>query len=112
VPAPPPAAEPAEPEQPAAPAPPRGQIRGLVRSLRGTAVAAQIGIESESAAAAEAAPPEKHDLRAEDGRFEIDVAPGKYRVTVVAPGYKTQTREVDVEENGVTVLNVDLRAER
>jgi hypothetical protein len=91
--------------------PPRGQIRGLVRSLKGTAVAAEIGIESENAADGAAAP-EKEDLHADDGRFEIDVAPGRYRVTIAATGYQTQTREVDVEENGVTVLNVDLRAER
>jgi hypothetical protein len=111
VPAAPPPPAAAEPEQPP-PQPSRGQIRGLVRSLRGTAVAAQISIEAEQAEGAEAAPPEKQDLRAEDGRFEVDVAPGRYRVTIAAPGYKSQTREVDVEENGVTVLNVDLRAER
>jgi hypothetical protein len=107
----PPPAPAVEPEEAPAP-PPRGQIRGLVRSLRGRVVAAQIGIEAENAGAAEAAPPEKHDLRADDGRFEFDVAPGRYRVTIAAPGYRTQTRQVDVEENGVTVLNVDLRAQR
>jgi hypothetical protein len=91
---------------------PRGQIRGLVRSLKGTALAADIRIEPEPTASAETAPPEPQELRAEEGRFEIDVAPGRYRVTIAAPGYKTQKREVDIEENGVTVLNVDLRAER
>jgi len=109
---PPPAAEAAEPEAAPPAPPPRGQLRGLVRSLRGTPVAADIRIDSETAEAADAAPPVKQELRAADGRFEIDVAPGRYRVTIAAPGYKTQTRQVDVEENGVTVLNVDLRAER
>src|SRR5579871_1256005 len=106
-----PAAPPAPPVEPAAapePGPPRGQIRGLVRSLKGTAVAAEIQIESQ----ATAPPPEPRTLRAEEGRFEIDVAPGRYWVTIASPGYKTQKRQVDVEENGVTVLNVDLRAER
>jgi hypothetical protein len=112
APSPPPPAPTAEPEASPAPSPPRGQIRGLVRSLKGTAVAAEIRIESETPAAAETAPPEPQALRAEEGRFEIDVAPGRYRVTIAAPGYRTQTREVDIEENGVTVLNVDLRAER
>jgi hypothetical protein len=85
----------------------RGQIRGLVRSLRGAAVAADILVEPETP------PPdgagEGKSLRAQDGRFQIDVAPGRYRVTISAPGYEVQKRKVDVEENGVTVLNVDLR---
>jgi HSP20 family molecular chaperone IbpA len=83
-----------------------------VRSLRGSAVPADILIESETPEASDAAPAVKQELRAADGRFEIDVGPGRYRVTIAAPGYKTQTRQVDVEENGVTVLNVDLRTER
>jgi hypothetical protein len=108
----PPPTPPVEPEETPAAHPPRGQIRGLVRSLKGTPVAAEIRIESEAPASAEAGPPEPQALRAEEGRFEIDVAPGRYRVTIAAPGYKTQKREVDIDENGVTVLNVDLRAER
>jgi hypothetical protein len=86
---------------------PRGQIRGLVRSLRGSAVAAQIRIEPEAADTGGGS-----ELRAEGGRFEIDVAPGRYRVTISAPGFETQNRKVEVEENGVTLLNVDLRSER
>jgi len=51
-------------------------------------------------------------VRADGGRFEVDVPPGRYRVTISASGYQTQQRTVDVEENGVTVLNVDLRSDR
>ena len=89
---------------------PRGQIRGLVRSLRGAAVPAEVVVEPE-------APGADHDgdtkpLRAQGGRFQIDVIPGRYRVTIAAPGYEVQKRKVEVEENGVTLLNVDLRRER
>jgi hypothetical protein len=90
---------------------PQGQIRGLVRSLRGAPVAADITIEPEDHASSGAARQPDH-RRAEGGRFEVDVPPGRYRVTISASSYQTQQRKVDVEENGVTVLNVDLRSER
>jgi hypothetical protein len=51
-------------------------------------------------------------LRAAGGRFEIDVAPGAYDVTITAPGFAAQTRRVQVEQNGVTLLDVDLRSEK
>jgi hypothetical protein len=94
--------------------PPQGQIRGLVRSLRGAPVAADISIEPEAADASSGSGVAREPARrrAESGRFEVDVPPGRYRVTISASGYQTQQRKVDVEENGVTVLNVDLRAER
>jgi hypothetical protein len=85
--------------------PPQGQIRGFVRSLKGAAVAADIGIEPDAAG-------EPKRQRADGGSFEIDVAPGRYRVTISAPGYQLQERSVEVEDNGVTVLNVDLRSQR
>jgi hypothetical protein len=69
-----------------------------VRSLAGRPLAADVRIE-----------PLGREVHAADGRFEIDVAPGTYEVTIVAPGYQTQSRRVQVEENGVTLLDVDLR---
>ena len=38
--------------------------------------------------------------------------PGRYEVTITAPGYETQRRRVEVEQNGVTLLNADLRSAR
>ncbi|HXU62944.1 MAG TPA: carboxypeptidase-like regulatory domain-containing protein [Polyangia bacterium] len=122
APPPPPAVPPAEhDEAPAAddakPAP-GGQIRGVVRSLRGQALTADVTVEPESAALADAqagttpAATETKRIRAESGRFRVDVQPGRYRVTIEAPGYTKQVRRVDVEDNGVTLLNVDLRTER
>jgi hypothetical protein len=80
---------------------PSGQIRGLIRSFRGVGLSAEIKIE-----------PGQHTLRTQDGRFEVDVAPGAYDVTIAAPGYQTQRRHVEVERNGVTLLNADLRSAR
>jgi hypothetical protein len=92
--------------------PPRGQIRGLVRSLKGSAVAAEIRIEPEAAADKPGHGEGATPLRADGGRFEVDVPPGRYRITISAPGYQTQNRKVEVEENGVTLLDVDLRWQR
>jgi hypothetical protein len=83
---------------------PGGQIRGLVRSFKGTSLDAQITIDRSDQAS--------RALRTQDGHFEVDVAPGAYEVTITAPGYETQRRRVEVEKNGVTVLNVDLRKAR
>jgi len=85
----------------------QGQIRGFVRSWRGAAVAADVVVEREAPGTDGAA--EAKALRAPSGRFQVDVVPGRYRVQIGAPGHEIQRRNVDVEENGVTVLNVDLR---
>ncbi|MGB0678208.1 MAG: carboxypeptidase regulatory-like domain-containing protein [Polyangiales bacterium] len=84
------------------PKPPEGQIRGLVRSFSGKAVRARIRIEPSGAQVETDA----------DGRFEIDVAPGKYEVIIQARGYVDQRRRVVVPKEGVTVLNADLRRGR
>jgi len=80
---------------------PSGQIRGLVRSFKGSGLDAEVKID-----------PGDQTLHAKDGRFEADVAPGTYDVTITAPGYETQRRRVEVEQNGVTLLNADLRSAR
>ena len=76
-----------------------GQLRGLVRSFSGKALAATIRVEPLGTEA-------KTDA---DGMFQIEVPPGSYQVVVAAPGHTGQRRPVQVEENGVTVLNADLR---
>ncbi|MDX2021675.1 MAG: carboxypeptidase-like regulatory domain-containing protein [Deltaproteobacteria bacterium] len=89
-------------QEPAAPETPAGQLRGLIRSwkgqgLRATVRVEPIGIEAQTD---------------EEGAFAVDVPPGAYQVQIVTKGFRTQTREVRIEENGVTVLNADLRRER
>ena len=41
---------------------------------------------------------------------ETDVEPGTYRVRIKARGYRSQNRRVVVEDQGVTVINVELKA--
>ena len=80
---------------------PSGQIRGLVRSLASHNLEAQVRLQ-----------PLGLVLNTAEGRFEADVAPGNYEVIITAPGFETQRRRVVVEQNGVTVLNIDLRRKR
>jgi hypothetical protein len=75
-----------------------GQIRGNVRAFSGAPLRATISVE----------PGGMHTSTAADGKFSLDVAPGKYTVQLRAAGYKSQDREVVVDEDGITVLNVEL----
>lgn len=76
-----------------------GQLRGLVRSFNGKPLVATVRVE-----------PIGTEVKTDaDGTFTIDVPPGAYEVSVSAPGHSPQKRPVQVEENGVTVLNADLR---
>ncbi len=78
---------------------PPGQLRGVIRSFNGVALSAQVKVS-----------PGDHALSTdEDGEFSIDLEPGEYTVQIDATGYKPQTRTVVLEENGVTILNADLR---
>jgi len=78
--------------------PPPSQIRGVVRSFDGKAVGARIRIE-----------PPGTETRVDDkGSFQIDVPPGSYDIVVEAAGYVTQRRRVQVEPQGVVILNADL----
>lgn len=76
-----------------------GQLRGLIRAYSGKALSATIRVEPLGVET-------KTDA---DGVFQIDVPPGTYEVVVTATGYATQHRKMQVDENGVTILNADLR---
>ncbi len=88
-----------QPPVPVAPNLPPGQIRGRVRSLRGKALRAQIEVLPLG---------QKLETDAK-GAFVIDVPPGHYSVVVRAEGHEQQERPAEVEQNGVTILVVDLR---
>lgn len=77
------------------------QIRGVVRSFDGQPVLAHVSVEPGALTTETGA----------DGKFAIDVAPGRYSVTLRAQGYKAQTKTCVVDERGITVLNVELRDE-
>lgn len=82
---------------------PPGQIRGLVRSLSGKPIArARVTVK----------PLGKTLRTGDDGSFRVDVAPGNYTVVVRARGYAEQKRELKVDQNGVTVINLELRRKR
>jgi len=77
---------------------PAGQIRGTVRGESGKALRASIRLQ----------PLDMKLETAADGSFVIDVPPGDYHVVVNAPGYASQKRPAAVEQNGVTILVIDL----
>jgi hypothetical protein len=78
---------------------PPGQLRGAVRSFRGKKLKAVLTIM-----------PANETLETDaEGGFEIDLPPGNYEVTVTVKGYKEQTRQILIEDGGVTIMNVDLR---
>jgi hypothetical protein len=78
---------------------PPGQLRGLVRSFKGKGLKAELRIM-----------PSNQTLEtAADGSFELDLPPGDYDVTVTVQGFKEQTRQIHIDDGGVTIMNVDLR---
>ena len=77
---------------------PRSQVRGTVRSLDGKALSASVRVEPVGKAATVDA----------SGAFTLDLPPGGYAVVVEATGYNSQRRHVQVEPQGVVILNVEL----
>jgi hypothetical protein len=80
-----------------------GVLRGLTRSFGSAPLRAHVVVRDGQRR-------EIAGARAdEQGRFEIEIAPGKYQVTISAAGYRTQRRSVTISNNGVAILNVDMR---
>ncbi|HET8932765.1 MAG TPA: carboxypeptidase-like regulatory domain-containing protein [Polyangiales bacterium] len=77
------------------------QIRGVVRSFDGQPVQARVSVEPGALTSTTGA----------DGKFSLDVPPGRYSVTLQAHGYRSQTKACVVDPGGITVLNVELRDE-
>ena len=78
---------------------PAGQLRGTVRSYRGRPLDATLTVDPGATSA-------RTDS---EGDFEVDLPPGLYTVKIESRGFKAQIREVAIEQNGVTILNVDMR---
>ncbi|HEU5056718.1 MAG TPA: carboxypeptidase-like regulatory domain-containing protein, partial [Kofleriaceae bacterium] len=78
---------------------PPGQLLGTVRNYNGKPLKASLTIE----------PTGTRAHSDENGEFALDLPPGDYQVTIEADGLKPQTRKVKIEQNGVTILNVDMR---
>jgi uncharacterized membrane protein len=78
------------------------QIQGLVQTFEGQPLVATIRLT----------PPGEDHESGSDGRFVLDVAPGRYTVEISKPGFVSQTHQVDVGDKAVIVINVDLRSKR
>lgn len=98
-----PAAAPVEPApaavEPAAPAEGEGTIQGNIRSFDGTPLQATVTVY----------PIKVKTSTNADGAFELNLKPGRYTVRLRAFGFSSQNRTIVVHENGVTVLNAELR---
>lgn len=79
---------------------PPGQLRAVVRSvvtgkpLPGAKVSIDPGGKSATSDA--------------EGKFEIDLAPGTYKIKVSSPGLADQELDVTIDPNGVAIKNIEL----
>ena len=78
----------------------QGQLRGQVLSFDGKPLAATITVGDKSTTADAS------------GQYSLDLPAGSLQVTIEAPGYMTQKRNVSLKLDAVTVLNVDMRASK
>jgi Carboxypeptidase regulatory-like domain len=83
-----------------------GVLRGLVRSFTSEPLRAQIVVQDKRKKVVASLD------SAEDGRFELELAPGNYRVTIKSSGFRVHERQIKVEGNGVSILNVDMREQK
>ena len=79
---------------------PPGQLRAVVRSLvTGRPLpGATVKIEPGGATATSDA----------EGKFEVDLAPGSYKIKVSSPGLADQELDVTIDPNGVAIKNIEL----
>ncbi len=78
---------------------PPGQLRGVIRSFRGKPLKATLTILPTNTVIKTMA----------DGNFEVDLPPGDYELAVSSKGYKSQVRQLHIDEDGVTIVNIDLQ---
>ncbi|HEX6239280.1 MAG TPA: PEGA domain-containing protein, partial [Polyangiales bacterium] len=46
----------------------------------------------------------------EGGKLTLDLAPGRYQVTIKLKGYRKQKKTLSIEDRSVTILDVALHA--
>lgn len=81
---------------------PQGTLRGLARSFASEPLKATIRVLNRRGRLVA-------NVKADaEGRFELPLKPGTFKVRISAPGYTSQRRTIQIDDNGVTVLNVDL----
>ena len=82
-----------------------GVLRGLVRSFDSKPLGAHVSVRDTRGKLVQ-----ERDCSA-DGRFELELPPGQYKVTIESAGYKKHTQSMRIKGNGVSVLNADMRSE-
>lgn len=82
-----------------------GVLRGLVRSFDSKPLAAHVSVRDKRGKLVQ-----ERDCSA-DGRFELELPPGQYKVSIEAAGFKKHTQTMRVKGNGVSVLNADMRSQ-
>jgi hypothetical protein len=84
---------------------PRGVVRVSVRdTVSGRPLVAHVELQGTGTAS-----PVHQTGETQHGILEIAVQPGSFEVEISAQGYVGQRRKVNVDEQGVTVINIDLR---
>jgi hypothetical protein len=81
------------------PAIPPGQMKFLIRSFSGQGLVAKITVS----------PGDYRVTTGPDGKYDLEVPPGTYQVTVNAPGYQEQVKTYVIAPNGVQGALIDLR---
>ena len=79
---------------------PPGQLRGIVKSLASGKPIANATITIN--------PGGKTIQTGAGGTFQVDLAPGQYKITVSAPQLANQELDVTIDPNGVSLKNIDM----
>lgn len=80
---------------------PAGELRGVVSSLATGAPISGVKIAIE--------PGGQTVQSGTDGRFQINLQPGQYKITVTANGFAKQELDVTIDPNGVATKNINMR---
>ena len=82
-----------------------GVLRGLVRSFDSKPLVGHVSVRDTRGKLVQ-----ERDCSA-DGRFELELPPGQYKVSIEAPGFKKHTQTMRIKGNGVSVLNADMASQ-
>lgn len=82
-----------------------GVLRGLVRSFDSKPLIAHVSISDTRGKLLQ----DKHT--GAEGRFEFELPPGQYKVSIEAPGFKKHSQSIRIKGNGVSVLNADMQSQ-
>jgi hypothetical protein len=79
---------------------PPGQLRGVIRSATTSRPIAGATVVIEPGGTTLTAGP--------DGKFTVDLPPGRYKITVTSRGLSQQQLDVNIEQNSVAIKNIEL----